>query len=158
SREGSALRVGEITQALTLGTARIDAARARVDAVQVRSHRVGRDEQIAVRERNLEQVQPIDDGRTTVLMLPVREPHGSATEGGDGPAIDGEARRRRSRLKPRVSPAEAVEGPRVPHTAPVQAEAGEEGEDTQAVDGRGRETRRRRLREVARGHRDLGDP
>src|SRR5215831_2255504 len=89
SREGSALRVGEIAQALTLGTARIDAARARVDAVQVRSHRVGRDEQIAVRERNLEQVQPIDDGRTTVQMLPVREPHGSATEGGDGPAIDG---------------------------------------------------------------------
>src|SRR5262249_60477032 len=107
---------------------------------------------------NLDQARPIDDGRTTVLMLPIREPHGSASEGGDGPAIDGQARRHRSRLKPRVSPAEAVEGPRVPHTALVQAEAGEQREDTQAVDGGGRQARRRRLREVARGHRDLGDP
>ena len=44
SCEGSAVRVGEIAQALTLGTARIAAARARVDAVLIRSNRVGRDE------------------------------------------------------------------------------------------------------------------
>jgi hypothetical protein len=51
--------------------------------------------------------------------------------------VHDDARRRRSRrLKPRISPAEAVEGPRVPHTVLVQAEAGKEREDAQPVDSR----------------------
>src|SRR4029453_15520279 len=144
SREGSALRAGQVAQALTLGTALDDTVLVRTDT----------DEEIAVRKGDFQEVQPLDDGRTAVLGLPISEPHDSASECGNGPArIDG-----RARLKPRISPAEAVEGPRVPHTAPVQAVAGEEREDAQPVDRRGREARRRGFGEVARRHRDLGDP
>src|SRR5437016_12968537 len=140
SREGSALRAGQVAQALTLGTARPDAVLVLIDA----------DEQIAVRERDLQEVQPIDDGRTTIWELPISEPHDSASECGNGPAsVDGHTGRRRTRLEPRISRAEAVEGPRVPHAVPVQTVAGEEREDTQTVHGRGREARRRRFGEVA---------
>src|SRR5438094_2701976 len=122
SREGSALRAGQVAQALTLGTARPDAVLVLIDA----------DEQIAVRKRDLQEVQPLDDGRTTIRELPICEPHDSASACANRPAsADGHTRRHRSRMEPRVSRAEAVEGPRVPHAVPVQTVAGEEREDTQ---------------------------
>ena len=65
SREGSALRVA-IAQALTLGTARTDAVLVRTDT----------DDQIAVRERHSQEIQTIDDARTTILGVPIGEPHG----------------------------------------------------------------------------------
>src|SRR3989475_12467300 len=88
SREGSARRAGHVAQALTLGTARPDAVLVLIDA----------DEQIAVRERDLQEVQAIDDGRTTIWGLPMSEPHDSASECGNGPAsVAGHTRGRRSR-------------------------------------------------------------
>src|SRR5437879_13524923 len=76
SREGSALRAGQVAQALTLGTARPDAVLVLIDA----------DEQIAVRKRDLQGAQPLDDGRTTLWALPIREPHDSPSAGRNGPA------------------------------------------------------------------------
>jgi hypothetical protein len=59
SHEGSALRAGQVAQALTLGTARPDAALVLIDA----------DEEVAVRKCDPQEVQPIDDGRTTILGI-----------------------------------------------------------------------------------------
>src|SRR5437879_11253742 len=92
SREGSALRAGQVAQALTLGTARPDAALVLIDA----------DEEVAVRKRDPQEIQPIDDGRTTILDLPISEPHDSASESGKGPEpVAGHARSRRRWLEPR---------------------------------------------------------
>src|SRR5206468_6070140 len=57
-----------------------------------------------------------------------------------------------------VPGAQAVEAPGAPPAPAVERVPEEDGQDSEAVDRRGDESRRRRLREVARRYRDLGDP
>src|SRR5215813_4276556 len=57
----------------------------------------------------------------------------------------------------RIAGAQAVEAPRAPQPETMEREPEEHRQDLEPIDGRRREARRRSLREVARGHRNLAD-